>query len=212
MRSFVTAMGLAFYRGECLFIPKEGTRRLAPMNAATLDPITSLQPKDHLQAFAATCDDAIADKRRIDEAVALFDYTATLRYEHDKGAEYAGQGAVKRGLGRLLHTEEAESWRWAHVVNDEEGARARLTATRADGKGDAHLDLEATLLDDGAISTLNVIPVDQASKKWLDLVIEGKEPGSNDGPKWETFDGPWRGAEMNLNVTRSRRWRRRGAA
>ena len=77
MRSFVTAMGLAFYRGECLFIPKEGTRRLAPMNAATLDPITSLQPKDHLQAFADTCDDAIADKRRIDEAVALFDYTAT---------------------------------------------------------------------------------------------------------------------------------------
>ena len=77
MRSFVTAMGLAFYRGECLFIPKEGTRRLAPMNAATLDPITSLQPKDRLQAFADTCDDAIADKRRIDEAVALFDYTAT---------------------------------------------------------------------------------------------------------------------------------------
>ena len=142
MRSFVTAMGLAFYRGECLFIPKEGTRRLAPMNAATLDPITSLQPKDHLQTFADTCDDAIADKRRIDEAVALFDYTATLRYEHDKGSEYAGQGAVKRGLGRLLHTEEAESWRWAHVVNDEEGARARLTATRADGKGDAHLDLD----------------------------------------------------------------------
>ena len=190
MRSFVTAMGLAFYRGECLFIPKEGTRRLAPMNAATLDPITSLQPKDHLQAFADTCDDAIADKRRIDEAVALFDYTATLRYEHDKGSEYAGQGAVKRGLGRLLHTEEAESWRWAHVVNDDDGARARLTATRSDGKGDAHLDLEATLLDDGQISSLNVVPVDQASKKWLDLVIEGKEPGSNDGPKWETFDGP----------------------
>ena len=45
MRSFVTAMGLAFYRGECLFIPKEGTRRLAPMNAATLDPLTSLQPE-----------------------------------------------------------------------------------------------------------------------------------------------------------------------
>ena len=70
MRSFVTAMGLAFYRGECLFIPKEGTRRLAPLKAATLDPITQLQPKDHLQAFADTCDDAIADKRRIDEAVA----------------------------------------------------------------------------------------------------------------------------------------------
>merc|ERR1711939_313539 len=64
-----------------------------------------------------------------------------------------------------------------------------LTATRADGKGDAHLDLEATLLDDGQISSLNVVPVDQASKTWLDLVIEGKEPGSNDGPKWETFDG-----------------------
>ena len=89
MRSFVTAMGLAFYRGECLFIPKEGTRRLAPMNAATLDPITSLQPKDHLQTFADTCDDAIADKRRIDEAVALFDYTATLRYGHSaKGAHH----------------------------------------------------------------------------------------------------------------------------
>ena len=111
MRSFVTAMGLAFYRGECLFIPKEGTRRLAPLKAATLDPITSLQPKDHLQAFADTCDDAIADKRRIDEAVALFDYTATLRYDNSKPADYAGQGAVKRGLGRLLHTEEAESWR-----------------------------------------------------------------------------------------------------
>ena len=82
MRSFVTAMGLAFYRGECLFIPKEGTRRLAPLKAATLDPITSLQPKDHLQAFADTCDDAIKDKRRIDEAVALFDYTATLRYDN----------------------------------------------------------------------------------------------------------------------------------
>ena len=57
MRSFVTAMGLAFYRGECLFIPKEGTRRLAPFKAATLDPITSLQPKDHLQAFADTMSD-----------------------------------------------------------------------------------------------------------------------------------------------------------
>ena len=79
--------------------------------------------------------------------------------------------------------------------NDDDGARARLTATRADGKGDAHLDLEATLLDDGQISSLNVVPVDQASKKWLDLVIEGKEPGTDDGPKWETFDGPWRGAE-----------------
>ena len=189
MRSFVTAMGLAFYRGECLFIPKEGTRRLAPLKAATLDPITQLQPKDHLQAFADTCDDAIKDKRRIDEAVALFDYTATLRYDNSKPADYAGQGAVKRGLGRLLHTEEAESWRWAHVVNDEDGARARLTATRADGKGDAHLDLEASLLDDGAISALNVIPVDQASKKWLDLVIEGRQPGAKDGPKWETFDG-----------------------
>ena len=82
MRSFVTAMGLAFYRGECLFIPKEGTRRLAPLKAATLDPITQLQPKDHLQAFADTCNDAIEDKRRIDEAVALFDYTATLRYDN----------------------------------------------------------------------------------------------------------------------------------
>ena len=50
-------MGLAFYRGECLFIPKEGTRRLAPFKAATLDPITSLQPKDHLQAFADTVSD-----------------------------------------------------------------------------------------------------------------------------------------------------------
>ena len=105
MRSFVTAMGLAFYRGECLFIPKEGTRRLAPMNAATLDPITSLQPKDHLQAFAATCDDAIADKRRIDEAVALFDYTARCATS-DKGSNARAKG-YERGLG-LLHTEEAD--------------------------------------------------------------------------------------------------------
>ena len=82
-------------------------------------------------------------------------------------------------------------------------ARAHGTAP---GPGDAHLDLEATLLDDGQISSLNVVPVDQASKKWLDLVIEGKQPGTDDG---EVGDGrrPWRGAEMNLNVTRSRRWR-----
>ena len=70
-------MGLAFYGGECLFIPKEGTRRLAPMSAATLDPITSLSRRT--TSGLRWRDDAIADKRRIDEAVALFDYTATLR-------------------------------------------------------------------------------------------------------------------------------------
>ena len=99
MRSFVTAMGLAFYRGECLFIPKEGTRRLAPFNAATLDPITQLQPKDHLQAFADTCDDAIEDKRRMYEAVALCDYTPTLRYDQSKPADSAAQRAVNDVLG-----------------------------------------------------------------------------------------------------------------
>ena len=119
--------------------------------------------------------------------MALFDYTATLRYEHEKGAEYAGQGAVKRGLGRLLHTEEAESWRWAHVVNDDDGARARLTATRADGKGRRAPRPGGNFVGRRRHLFIECIPVDQASKKWLDLVIEGKEPGLDGRPEVGNF-------------------------
>jgi 3-dehydroquinate synthase len=190
MRAFITMTGLAFYRGECLFIPKEGTRRLGPLKAATLDPATSLEPKNRLQVFADTCAAAVADKRRIDEAVALFDYTATLRYDHSaKGSDYAGQGAVKRGLGRLLHSPEVESWRWADVVTDDQSARCRLTAIHSDGKGCAHLDVAATFVEEGAIGDLHVVPLDDESRVFLDTVIMGAELGLDGGPKWETFDG-----------------------
>mmetsp|Transcript_19732 Transcript_19732/g.60804 ORF Transcript_19732/g.60804 Transcript_19732/m.60804 type:complete len:582 (-) Transcript_19732:177-1922(-) len=200
MRCFFSATcALCFYMGadalkNIKFNTRSGPRAPPPDALASAERVVAApalgETEGLLRTFAQACDAAVADKRRVDEAVALFDYGATLTIDHgDRPSDWAGQGAVKRGLCRLLHAPEAAAWRWSGLAgHDASSAAGRLTATRADGAGDAKLEVAAAFNDVG-IADLRVVALDAPSRAWLERAILGEKPGEEGGPAWETFDG-----------------------
>lgn len=173
--------------------------RVLRLNAAVTSPAdppvrsahSALSEADAV-AFAAlgdACVDSLRDKRQIDEVVAQFAYSGTLSIVRGDGAvEYAGQGAVKRGLGRLLHTGCVEL-RFNAAAAGRDGAVQSVLELRNADASPLEFKVTATFDSKRAVSSLVVDGSGSvAASTWL---TELQQPTKleNGGPRWETDDG-----------------------
>ncbi|KAJ8598222.1 hypothetical protein CTAYLR_005531 [Chrysophaeum taylorii] len=124
-----------------------------------------LAVSEELEALRSSMEVALEDKRRVDEIVGKFSYSGSLFVGE---REFKGQGAVKRGLSKLLFEEPCVGVR---VVEE------RLVVDKASGA----VDVEVELDEAGAVTSM-----------WTGAVVEEEEEEEElkkEGPKWETDDG-----------------------
>jgi len=165
-------------------------RKVASMDEQVLLGAPAAGPADKLAAFADVCRGTAADKRLVDEAVAMMAYSGSLVVEHEDSQTWSGQGAVKRGLDRVLLSQDAAGWTWGQAVSfGNSEASCGLVADRADGQGLAKLEVTAAFDAAGGIERLQIAPRDPDSRLWLQGVVDGSKVNEAGGPKWETFDG-----------------------
>lgn len=122
------------------------------------------QRSGRLESLRDDLTSAIADKRLVDEVVGRFAYSGTLRVGE---REYAGQGAVKRGLAKLLGSVKSVSVDDSKVMLNpvDEGEPAELLLSFSD--------------EDSSIKSAAVVLVSQDEARSEESF----------GPKWETDDG-----------------------
>ena len=160
-------------------------------------------PPEHARFFAAL-ELAVADRRRVDELVTLFEYNAHVTAA---GERFIGQGAVKRFFDQYLleHAfDEIEAVGGGAAEGDldeiealplAEGALAEgahdpselILRLRGQGK-QCELRLLAQYSSEGGL--LHSLVVSEESCSSLSAIAaaaRGETEG--DGPKWETFDG-----------------------
>jgi len=128
---------------------------------------------------------AIADRRRVDELVTLFDYDGRVEVE---GQHFAGQGAVKRFFSEMLLDcqftgLDMQSYSAAGDAADLD-ASIRLVLSSDVGRRELQLQVR---FHGSQVSVLHVqqlvVPHDAPP------IIRDAMSSSGQGPKWETYDG-----------------------
>ena len=129
---------------------------------------------------------AVADRRRVDELVTLFEYNAKVEAA---GAEYVGQGAVKRFFSTMLMDGELTGLELLDAPTSH-GARDTVMNVALTSEAGQH---EVALVADfanGLVRELHVqeVRAPEGAAPLLAPATLSSNPG-RDGPKWETFDG-----------------------
>lgn len=146
----------------CALVTQPVLRTRARRYALSMATSPDASHHHHALALLKDCVDAtITDKRRVDEVVGQFAYAGSLAVGDQL---YSGQGAVKRGLTRLLSGLDS-----VHLAKD----------TLVLSYGDDTIELRANFDAAGLIESASVDGARQS------VTIENVR----DGPKWETDDG-----------------------
>ena len=148
--------------------------------------VHAVEATEHATRLVDALKCAVADSRRVDELVTLFEYNGKVEAA---GAEYVGQGAVKRFFSTVLAGAELTRLEL-------------LDAPTSDGAGDTVVHLALTS-EAGQHEVALVANFESGLVRELQLqevrAPAGAAPllappsltasGGADGPKWETFDG-----------------------
>lgn len=144
---------------------------------------------DVAKDFVSGMQNALHDRRRVDELVTQFEYSGVVRVPAE-GQEYVGQGAVKRFLTTLLVDNAVREARLdanggiVVELNDGTGRPRELhlqPVSRGTVVAGITLISELHVSEESVHEGAAVAPLFSSAPASLD--------GLGDGPKWETFDG-----------------------
>ena len=159
-------------------------RQCARMAIAERDVSTSTE---HATALINALELAIADRRRVDELVTLFEYNAKVEAA---GAEYVGQGAVKRFFSTMLTETELTGLELLDAPTSHGASDTVMNIALTSEAGQHEVALVADFSGGGLVRSLQLQEV-RAPAGATPLLAPPSlsASGGADGPKWETFDG-----------------------
>jgi len=145
---------------------------------------------------------ALVDKRRVDEVVGQFAYSGCLVVG---GREYSGQGAVKRGLCRLLYDHEGFARGTAEVDGDD---ALHLTVV---GGSEVAFRLKLKRDDDDFLESVVAEPANEAAMRWLEapLLLQGEEEEEEQQQREALSAGDAAGGDDDVDIVPEEKKRRK---
>ena len=149
--------------------------------------VHAVEATEHATRLVGALERAVADRRRVDELVTLFQYNAKVEAA---GAEYVGQGAVKRFFSTVLTETELTGLELLDAPTSQGASDTMMNIALTSEAGQHEVALVADFDGAGLVRELQLQEVSApAGVAPLLAPPSLSASGGADGPKWETFDG-----------------------